>query len=78
MFPGLKRLHVSGALYYPLQNALTDAVSEDEQLADSFVGQAMIQYAFANSYAVFAAVSSEGNLSLGFNFYNPLFLPFVL
>lgn len=78
MFPSLKRLHVSGALYYPLQNALTDAVSEDEQLADSFVGQAMIQYAFANSYAVFAAVSSEGNLSLGFNFYNPLFLPFVL
>lgn len=78
MFPRLKRLHLSGALYYPLQNALADAASEDEELADSFVGQAMIQYAFANSYAVFASVNSEGTLSLGMNFYNPLFLPFVL
>lgn len=79
MIPSIKRLHVSGALYYPLQNALADAAGgQDNALSDSFVGQAMIQYAFANSYAVFASVNSEGSLSLGFNFYNPLFMPFVL
>jgi hypothetical protein len=78
MFPNIKRMHATGALYYPLQNALADAAGQNENLADSFVVQAMIQYAFANSYAVFAAVSSEGSLSAGFSFYNPLFLPFLL
>jgi len=78
MFPNIKRMHVSGALYYPLQNALADAAGNSENPANSFVGQVMIQYAIANSYAVFASASSEGTLSLGFNFYNPLFLPFLL
>ena len=78
MIPSIKRLHVSGTLYYPLQNALADSVSDEGQQTDSFVGQGMVQYAFGNSYALFASVNSKGKLSLGFNFYNPLFLPFVL
>ncbi len=78
MLPNIKKMHVSGALYYPLQNALADAAGKNEDLADSFVVQAMVQYAFANSYAVFASANSEGTLSIGFNFYNPLFLPFLL
>lgn len=78
MFPRIRKLHVSGSFYYPLQNALADAAGSNDGPSSSFVGQAMIQYAFANSYAVFASVNSEGSLSLGFNFYNPLFMPFVL
>ena len=74
MFPRTRRLHVSGSIYYPLQNM----VSSQEKAVDQVVALAMLQYSFANSYGVFGSVDTKGMVSLGFNFYNPLFLPFVL
>ena len=78
LFRNPRKLHASVAVYYPLTTALQSAFKSDAKAPTSFVAQGMIQYAIGNSYAVFASVSTEGNLSLGFNFYNPLFLPFLL
>jgi hypothetical protein len=80
MIPSLRQLQVVGSLYYPLQNALGSAVdrSKNDDLASKFVVQAMTEYAFTGSFAVFASLSTEGNLSLGVNLYNPLFMPFLL
>ena len=77
MLPWSRRFHVSAAAYLPLQNA-AESVTGKGDASTTFVAQAMAQYAFANSYAVFASISTEGNLSVGLNFYNPLFLPFLL
>ncbi|MGE0173753.1 MAG: hypothetical protein AB7T49_13230 [Oligoflexales bacterium] len=76
IFPSMKRFHISGAAYFPLQEAL--ARSEDSDLTSSFVFQAMAQYNFANSYAVFASINSQGTFSMGFSFYNPMLMPFLL
>ena len=74
MFPRTRRLHASGSIYYPLQNI----VSSQQNAVDQVVVLGMLQYSFANSYGVFGSIDSKGIFSLGFNFYNPLFLPFVL
>lgn len=76
LFPGNRRFHISGSLLYPLQNAF-ESVSKDNA-TKVFVAQAMAQYSFANSYAVFLSLNTQGTISLGFSFYNPLFMPFLL
>ncbi len=79
ILPKTKRLHVSGALYYPLANALASALPDDEEtLTGGFVVQGMVQYSFANSYGAFVSLSTEGTFSIGLNMYNPLILPFLL
>jgi hypothetical protein len=78
LFHNPRKLHASVAVYYPLTNALQSAFKSTQSPTTAFVAQGMIQYAIGNSYAVFASVSTEGNLSIGFNFYNPLILPFLL
>lgn len=77
MLPGMPRLHASGAVYYPLQNALASAVDDDQDVTDKFVAQLMIQGTFSDSYGIFASLNTEGTFSIGVNFYNPLFMPFL-
>ncbi len=77
MLPRTRRFHVAGALYLPLQNALQSTV-KDEEPENQVVAQVMAQYSFANSFGVFASISSQGTFSLGLNLYNPLLMPFLL
>ena len=77
MMPKLRRLHLGGSLYFPLQN-LAQSSGSSRDVSSQFVGQGMVEYTFANSYGMFGSVSSKGQFSIGFNFYNPLFMPFLL
>jgi hypothetical protein len=78
LMPGRPRLNFSGAIYYPLANAIASAVTDDSDLSDALVLQASVQYMFSNSYAAFAAIGTEGGLSIGLTMFNPLFLPILL
>ena len=75
MYPAHRKLHFAGALYLPLQNALIQ--SKDITPEKIAVLQAMVQYTFGRSFGVFASVSSQGRFSVGVNFYNPIFMPFL-
>lgn len=68
VFPAMPQFHVSGSFFYPLQNALADSVDSDRDLANSFVGQAMVHYVFSNVYGLFASVNNDGGFSLGVTF----------
>jgi hypothetical protein len=78
IFPGRPRLNFSGAIYYPLANAIASAVSDNSDFSDSLVLQGSVQYMFSNSYAAFATLGTEGGLSIGLTMFNPLFLPILL
>jgi hypothetical protein len=72
-----KNLHVSGSLMLPLSEVLTQGNQANEG-TNGFVFQVMGQYAFSKTYALGLALSSEGKVSLGLVFHNPLFFPFIL
>jgi hypothetical protein len=75
--PSVPKFNVAGAIYLPLANALS-SLSQNNSSGNPLVLQGMAQYGLGDSYAVFASISTEGNFSLGFTLFNPLFLPFLL
>jgi hypothetical protein len=77
MIPQMRRLNLSGALYLPLANAVANT-GDREGLASRLVFQAMAQYAVGESYGLFASLSTEPVFSVGFVFFGPVLLPFLL
>ncbi len=73
-----RRIHITGSVYYPIASALQSSISTNDSSTGSFVIQGGAQYTFQSSFGVFAALSTEGAITLGFNLYNPLLMPFLL
>ena len=77
MFAGSSRWHASFALFYPLEAAVSSAVGGESSFTSGFVPQAAIHLTVGASYGLFLSANSKA-VSFGFNFFNPLFMPFVL
>jgi hypothetical protein len=76
MIPKNRRFNVGVALYYPLESVVS--TGENSNPVGSTVLQLSVQYAVSTTFGIFSAVSTQGNLSVGVNMYNPVLMPFLL
>jgi hypothetical protein len=78
LWPRYPKFHPSVAVYYKIQSIFT-AISgnEDEDESKGLVGQIMAQYTIGSSFGVFTALNNDMGITVGVNFYNPIFMPFV-
>ncbi len=78
MLPQSKKLQIVGGIYVSLAKALQSSVGSNNDGGMPFQIQTMAEYSVGSNFGLFAGISTQGRLSVGFNLYNPLFLPFLL
>jgi hypothetical protein len=78
MLPQNKKFQIVGGVYVSLAKALQSSAGSSNDSGPPFQVQTMAEYAVGSNFGLFAGISTQGRLSIGFNLYNPLFLPFLL
>jgi hypothetical protein len=75
MIPHRRQASVGLTGYYSLKG-MFDAGSTS--FAKALTGQISLHYAISGSYGVFVSADTEGTVSAGFSFLNPVLFPFLL
>lgn len=75
----VRKFNVGAAMYYPL-TSLAQGLGNDtlkNNLPGGFVAQISGHYVIGNTFGLYTALTSQGSLTLGLNFFNPLLMPFL-
>ena len=77
MLPSFRRANVGLGVFYPMQNMFSAGDAPNDAIG-GFVLQGMLQYGVTGTFGVFAGATSEGDVSIGVNFFNPILMPFLM
>lgn len=78
LIPANPKVQVGGTLFLPIQNALDANSSKSTGTNSRFVVGGTAQYAFSPTFGVFGYALTDGTISAGVSFYNPIWFPFML
>ena len=78
LMPQMPRVQIGGSLLFPIQNAVTGGTGKSSEKDALAVFGGTVQYAFSPTFGVHGYLLTDGTVTAGVSFYNPIWFPFML